>query len=265
MTSGIPATHRRVLITGGSRGIGAAIAQRFAAAGDRVAIHYSTGADAAAEVLAALPGDGHTMVQADLRDPNAVKSMVDSAAAHLGGIDVLVNNAGVFFSHRIDDVSYEEWQQAWSDTLGVNLIGAANVTWCALHHMPRGGSSRIVNVGSRGAFRGEPDSPAYGESNGRQFAITEGNPMCSDIGVGQTVLTTNIGDAKAVVQAYCDPASKKKCTKADVVRFGGHLEVILPAAPGLRTTRIWIETFGTKNLSAQQLVQIAKGLEPVSG
>jgi hypothetical protein len=105
----------------------------------------------------------------------------------------------------------------------------------------------------------------YGKSNGRQFAITEGNPMCSDIGVGQTVLTTNIGDAKAVVQAYCDPASKKKCTKADVVRFGGHLEVILPAAPGLRTTRIWIETFGTKNLSAQQLVQIAKGLEPVSG
>jgi NAD(P)-dependent dehydrogenase (short-subunit alcohol dehydrogenase family) len=188
MTSGIPATHRRVLITGGSRGIGAAIAQRFAAAGDRVAIHYSTGADAAAEVLAALPGDGHTMVQADLRDPNAVKSMVDSAAAHLGGIDVLVNNAGVFFSHRIDDVSYEEWQQAWSDTLGVNLIGAANVTWCALHHMPRGGSSRIVNVGSRGAFRGEPDSPAYGASKAGIVAF--GQSLAKDLGATGIAVTT---------------------------------------------------------------------------
>jgi NAD(P)-dependent dehydrogenase (short-subunit alcohol dehydrogenase family) len=188
MTSGSPATHRRVLITGGSRGIGAAIAQRFAVAGDRVAIHYSTGADAAAEVLAALPGDGHTTVQADLRDPNAVKSMVDSAAAHLGGIDVLVNNAGVFFSHRIDDVSYEEWQQAWSDTLGVNLIGAANVTWCALQHMPRGGSSRIVNVGSRGAFRGEPNSPAYGASKAGIVAF--GQSLAKDLGATGIAVTT---------------------------------------------------------------------------
>ncbi len=188
MTSGNPATHRRVLITGGSRGIGAAIAQRFSAAGDRVAIHYSTGADAAAGVLAALPGDGHTMVQADLRDADAVKSMVDSAAAHLGGIDVLVNNAGVFFSHRIDDVSYEEWQQAWSDTLGVNLIGAANVTWCALQHMPRGGSSRIVNVGSRGAFRGEPNSPAYGASKAAIVAF--GQSLAKDLGATGIAVTT---------------------------------------------------------------------------
>jgi hypothetical protein len=107
-------------------------------------------------------------------------------------------------------------------------------------------------------------SSRYGKSNGRQFMITEGNPMCSDIGIGQTVLTTNIGGAKAVVQAYCDPASKKKCTQADVVRFGGHLEVTLPGTTGLRSTRIWIETFGAKNLTAQQLVRIAKGLKPVN-
>ena len=188
MITGNPATNRRVLITGGSRGIGAAIAQRFADAGDRVAIHYSTGADAAAAVLAALPGDGHVCAQADLRDPNAVKSMVDSAATSLGGIDVLVNNAGVFFSHRIDDVSYEEWQQAWSDTLGVNLIGAANVTWCALQHMPRGGSSRIVNVGSRGAFRGEPNSPAYGASKAGIVAF--GQSLAKDLGATGIAVTT---------------------------------------------------------------------------
>ncbi len=188
MTTGNPATNRRVLVTGGSRGIGAAIAQRFAAAGDRVAIHYSNGSDAAAAVLAGLPGKGHTVVQADLRDPDGVKSMVDSAAAHLGGIDVLVNNAGVFFSHRIDDVSYEEWQQAWSDTLGVNLIGAANVTWCALQHMPRGGSSRIVNVGSRGAFRGEPNSPAYGASKAGIVAF--GQSLAKDLGATGIAVTT---------------------------------------------------------------------------
>lgn len=105
----------------------------------------------------------------------------------------------------------------------------------------------------------------YGKSNGRQFTITEGNPMCNDIGVGEVVLTTKIGSAKVVVQAYCDPASTKKCTKSDVVRFGGHLEVTLPGVKGLRSTRIWIETYGGKNLSAQQLVQIAKGLAPVNG
>ena len=105
----------------------------------------------------------------------------------------------------------------------------------------------------------------YGKSGGRQFTITEGNPMCSDIGVGKTVMTRVINGATAVVQAYCDPASTKKCTKADVIRKGGHLEITLPAAVGLRPTRIWIETYGQKNISAQQLVQIAKSLKPVDG
>ncbi len=104
----------------------------------------------------------------------------------------------------------------------------------------------------------------YGKSNDRQFTITEGNPMCFDIGVGKTVLTTTIGNAKVVVQAYCDPASQKKCTRADVIRKGGHLEVTLPGTAGLKDTRVWIETYGVKNLSAQQLVQIAKGLQPVN-
>lgn len=102
----------------------------------------------------------------------------------------------------------------------------------------------------------------YGKGNTRNFTIFEGNPMCFDIGVGQTVLTTQINGVKATVQAYCDPASTAKCTKADVIRFGGHLEVTLPAASGLRATRIFIETYGGKNISAQQLVQIAKGLKP---
>jgi len=156
--------NRAVLVTGSSRGIGRAVAEAFAAAGDRVAIHHRGSPDLAAQVLAALPGTGHAVVQADLADPAAVRHMVDSAARQLGGLDVLVNNAANFTPHPITQTSYEQWQAAWQHTIGVNLIGTANVTWCAVRHMIAAGGGRIVNVSSRGAFRGEPGQPAYGAS-----------------------------------------------------------------------------------------------------
>jgi 3-oxoacyl-[acyl-carrier protein] reductase len=160
-------------VTGGSRGIGAAVARAFAAGGDRVAVHYRDAAADAEAVRAGLPGEGHVAVRADLADATAVRAMVDEAADRLGGLDVLVNNAGIYVAHPVMATSYEEWQDAWRATLGVNLTGAANVTWCAVRHMTRSGGSdrdgsgrggRIVNVGSRGAFRGEPVHPAYGAS-----------------------------------------------------------------------------------------------------
>jgi NAD(P)-dependent dehydrogenase (short-subunit alcohol dehydrogenase family) len=161
---GIQEQGRAVLVTGASRGIGAAVARAFAADGDRVAVHYGAGSEQARKVAATLPGRGHVVVGADLGDPGAVHRMVDEAAAALGGIDVLVNNAGVIEPHPITESSYEEWQRAWQRTLAVNLVGAANVSWCAVQHMVRGGGGRIVNVASRGAFRGEPRQPAYGAS-----------------------------------------------------------------------------------------------------
>ena len=139
------------------------MAQAFASNGDRVAVHHRDSAALAQQVRAGLPGDGHTVVQADLADASAVKEMVDQAAADLGGLDVLVNNAGIYVEHPITDVSYEQWQNAWRDTLAVNLTGAANVTWCAVQYMKQTGG-RIVNVSSRGAFRGEPRHPSYGAS-----------------------------------------------------------------------------------------------------
>jgi len=164
--------NRAVLVTGGSRGIGAAIARAFAERGDRVAVHCGTAVAAAQAVRDALPGDGHTVVKADLADAAAVRAMVDDAAARLGGLDVLVNNAGIYVDHPVLATTYEEWQAAWAATLGVNLVGAANAAWCAVRHMTAAGrGGRIVNVGSRGAYRGEPTHPAYGAAKAGLHAL----------------------------------------------------------------------------------------------
>jgi NAD(P)-dependent dehydrogenase (short-subunit alcohol dehydrogenase family) len=164
---------RAVLVTGGSRGIGRAIAQAFAGRGDRVAVHYGTSRERAEAVLAELPGTGHALVQADMADADAVARMVDDAAEALGGLAVLVNNAGVFTAHPPLEVSYAEWQAAWARTLAVNLIGAANATFRALPHLIAAGGGAVVNVSSRGAFRGEPDTPAYGASKAGLNAFTQ--------------------------------------------------------------------------------------------
>lgn len=157
-------TGSAVLVTGASRGIGRAVAVRFAELGATVAVHYRADEAAAQATLAALAGEGHLLVQADLADPDAVRRMVDEAVAGLGRLDVVVNNAAVYEEHRVAEVGYEEWQEAWRRTIGANLLGPANVTWCAVQHMVPAGGGRIVNVSSRGAFRGEPDFPAYGAS-----------------------------------------------------------------------------------------------------
>ena len=155
---------RAVLVTGSSRGIGRAVAQAFAALGDRVAVHYGGSAEEAKRTLDSLPGEDHVVVQADMGDAEEVRRAVDTAAEGLGGLNVLVNNAGVFTPHPPTTTSYAEWQAAWARTLAVNLVGAANATFCAVPHLVRSGGGTVVNVSSRGAFRGEPNSPAYGAS-----------------------------------------------------------------------------------------------------
>ena len=100
-----------------------------------MAVHCRDGVAAAEAVLDSLPGQGHVIVRADLTDPAAVRVMVDAAAGQLGGLDVLVNNAGIYGGQPVLGTSYEEWQAAWQATLGINLTGAANVTWCAVRHM----------------------------------------------------------------------------------------------------------------------------------
>ncbi len=157
-------TNKAVLVTGGSRGIGLAISQAFASRGAKVAINFLANEKAAHEALDSLEGESHIQVQADVTDPEQCKRMVGEVIDKLGRLDILVNNAGGGADHPIAEVSFDGWQQAWQTTLNANLIGPANVSFCATSHMIKNGGGRIVNISSRGAFRGESTKPAYGAS-----------------------------------------------------------------------------------------------------
>ncbi|MDT8913315.1 SDR family oxidoreductase [Amycolatopsis sp. PS_44_ISF1] len=181
-TPAAPHGPRRVLITGASRGIGRATAVAFAGQGDRVAVHYAAGRAGAEETLSLLPGSGHALVQGDLGEPGAAERIVGETVAALGGIDVLVNNAAVAPSagneHRPATTPHADWRRVWRRMVEVNLLGAVDLTHLVAQHLiDRGAGGRIVNVGSRGAFRGEPDFPAYGttkaalQSFGQSMAI----------------------------------------------------------------------------------------------
>jgi NAD(P)-dependent dehydrogenase (short-subunit alcohol dehydrogenase family) len=214
---------RAVLVTGASRGVGAAVARAFAGAGDRVAVHFGASRDKALAVAGQLPGEGHVVVGADLADPEAVRRMVDEAAAALGAIDVLVNNAGVIAAHTTDS-SYEEWQRAWRDVLAVNLVGAANVTWCAVQHMPDGG--RIVNVSSRGAFRGEPRQPAYGASKAGLVAF--GQSLARALGprgISVTAVAPGFVDTDMAAEALAGAEGERRRAESPLGRIATPEEV----------------------------------------
>jgi NAD(P)-dependent dehydrogenase (short-subunit alcohol dehydrogenase family) len=217
---------RAVLVTGGSRGIGAAVARAFASAGDRVAVHYGSNAGLAEEVAASLAGAGHVVVGADLADPDAVRRMVDLAAERLGGIDVLVNNAGVYEPHPITDTTYEEWQQGWERTLAINLVGAANVTWCAVQHMMRGEGGKIVNISSRGAFRGEPSHPAYGASKAAIVAF--GQSLARALGphgIAVTAVAPGFVDTDMAADALAGEGGAKRRAESPLGRIATPEEV----------------------------------------
>ncbi|MGW2813108.1 SDR family NAD(P)-dependent oxidoreductase [Streptomyces sp. NPDC001415] len=168
----LPATDRRVLVSGASRGLGRAVAQAFAANGDRVAVHFGSREQEARETLDSLKGDGHVLVGGDLGDPAGARRVADAAADALGGIDVLVNNAAVNLRHPLAETPYEEWAELWQRHVSVNLLATANLSHLAASRMiAQGTGGRIVNIGSRGAFRGEPDHPAYGATKAAVHAL----------------------------------------------------------------------------------------------
>jgi NAD(P)-dependent dehydrogenase (short-subunit alcohol dehydrogenase family) len=164
---------KNVLVTGASRGIGRIVAQQFAASGARVAIHYNRNRAAAEETLASLEGTGHILVSADMGSAVDVEQMVHAAVTQLERIHILVNNAGIFLEHRIASVAFDQWQAAWRNIIEVNLLGVADTIYLVARHMIAAGGGKIVNVSSRGAFRGEPHAPAYGASKAGLNAMSQ--------------------------------------------------------------------------------------------
>jgi 3-oxoacyl-[acyl-carrier protein] reductase len=132
------------LITGGSRGIGAAIAKRLAADGARVAITYTKGADSAAAVVKAIEraGGKAIAIQADAADAEAGKAAVEKTVATLGRLDVLVNNAGTAIPKTSEETTLEEMDRV----LDINVRGVFVATQAALKHMKEGG--RVITIGS---------------------------------------------------------------------------------------------------------------------
>jgi 3-oxoacyl-[acyl-carrier protein] reductase len=160
------------LVTGASGGIGAAVAVALASEGARVILHYNRGESAVRKVLARIPGEGHRAIHADLAIPEDAGRLIEESAAPSGRLDILVNNAGLFTSHPPLSTPPAEWHELWNRTIALNLTGAALLSYHAARIMQTSGG-RIINISSRGAFRGEPEAPAYGASKAGMNAMSQ--------------------------------------------------------------------------------------------
>ncbi|HKW13870.1 MAG TPA: SDR family oxidoreductase, partial [Candidatus Krumholzibacteria bacterium] len=160
--------HTRALVTGASRGIGKAIALALMDSGARVVVHYRS-EKASAEALARKHA-GSVALGADLSDPHQCTDLFKRAQEALGGINLLVNNAGIAISSPMD--SGEDWVADWDRTMAVNLTSAAILSREAITAALSRGDLRIVYLGSRAAFRGDtPDYLAYAASKGGMTSL----------------------------------------------------------------------------------------------
>ena len=209
----LPLKGQVALVTGGGRGIGQAISQQLAARGAAIACIYRSDAAAAEATIAALPGQGHKTFCCDVADAAAVEEMVASTVSEMGGLDIAVNNAGIYVTHDINDVdgtSYDDWQSSWETIMQANLIGPSNVCFCVgrwmMAHNVQG---RIVNVSSRGAFRGEPETPAYGASKAGLNSMSQSLAKAlGPAGISVTVVAPGFTETEMAASALEGPGGE---------------------------------------------------------
>jgi NAD(P)-dependent dehydrogenase (short-subunit alcohol dehydrogenase family) len=159
------------LVTGASRGIGRETAVRLARAGARVGVNYHRSKDEALDVVREI-GDDAIAIRADVADPAQTESMINAILQRYGRIDVLINNAATFEMNPFDGDDYAHWQRAWRRTFDLNVFGAANAAFLAMHAMRKNGGGKIINVASRAAFRGETEFADYGASKAALVNLT---------------------------------------------------------------------------------------------
>ena len=162
---------KAALVTGGSRGLGAAIAKRLAADGASVAITYAKDAGAAAAVVKAIEASGGKAVaiQADAADAEAVRGAVEKAVSALGGLDIVVNNAGTAIPKSFEETTLEELDRV----ININVRGVFVTTQAALKHLKKGG--RIINIGSCvGERMMTPGLVPYSATKGAVKMFTQG-------------------------------------------------------------------------------------------
>lgn len=193
---------RTVLITGASRGIGAAAARLFAQNGDRVFVNYNRSEDAALSLCRELNESGHTAtpLKADVSDPEEVRRMFDTIEKEYRGIDVLVNNAGIAQAKLFTDITDDDWNKM----LGTNLSGAFYCCRAALPYMIRNHSGRIINISSMWGQTGGSCEVHYSAAKAGIIGLTKAlakeeglsgiTVNCIAPGVIKTDMTSNLSE-----------------------------------------------------------------------
>lgn len=160
-----------ILVTGGSRGIGAGITRELLEAGATVAVHYNSNKEQALKVCEGYESASH-LFQADLSEAQATIQLFKQVVEHFGQLDCLVSNAGVALSSA-EDKEEDAWVSDWDFTMNVNLRACGILNKMAVEHFQAMGGGRIINISSRAAFRGDTaDYLAYAASKGGVVALT---------------------------------------------------------------------------------------------
>ena len=168
----IDLTGKVILVTGGSKGIGAVTVQTLVNAGAEVILHYCRSEIEAQSVAASVAGDRCYLLAADLMSPKAASNLWQDAVKWRGHIDILVNNAGIMQSAGIED-DFDIWSSAWQQTIQVNLVAVADLCREAILHFKTRDGGTIINIASRAAFRGDdPNYLHYAASKGAIVSLT---------------------------------------------------------------------------------------------
>ena len=227
---------RKVIVTGAGSGMGEATSKIFGAEGARVAVtdfNEDNAKRVAAEIVMA-GGDAKAW-RLDVTDQAAIKKVIDEVAAHFGGLDALVNNAGIVVPGGIEDPSYDE---AWDRTFAVLLTAQQRIVRAALPHLRKSDAARIVNIASTEGLGATPQNSAYAAAKTGVIGLTRGLAVdlgkegitvnCVCPGPINTNMTSNIQDDHKVIFAKRRTALRRYGDPAEV----GHITVSLcmPAA-----------------------------------